>query len=354
MAWHLEWRCVFSTTLNVKLFSIGYNVSTNRLDGSSYDLLASESRLGSFVAIAQGDVPEFMSIGSPSVGPMVLSAGSGCCSAGPEPCSNASMSSLFQRSYPHSLLAKAAENAVAIQIAYGRTHGVPWGISESAFADLDLDKTYQYKAFGVPALGLKRGMEEQPVVAPYASLLALNLAPGAVVRNMKRMTGLGLLGDYGYFEAMDFSWQPQRDLPSKTLKHGVIVEAYMAHHLGMAFLALTNFLHDNPFPRRFHSDPRVRAFEALLQERIPTLPPIQLISIRKSEAQLLAVDLVDPSGITITTPHTSLPRTLLLSNGRYRIIIPTAAAVTASGQPTAYTLAVRSDLRYPRNMLLYP
>ena len=302
-----------------KLFSIGYNVSTNRLDGSSYDLLASESRLGSFVAIAQGDVPieHWFTLSRPygAVGRQrVLLSWTGTMF-------EYLMPSLFQRSYPHSLLAKAAENAVAIQIAYGRTHGVPWGISESAFADLDLDKTYQYKAFGVPALGLKRGMEEQPVVAPYASLLALNLAPGAVVRNMKRMTGLGLLGDYGYFEAMDFSWQPQRDLPSKTLKHGVIVEAYMAHHQGMAFLALTNFLHDNPFPRRFHSDPRVRAFEALLQERIPTLPPIQLISIRKSEAQLLAVDLVDPSGITITTPHTSLPRTLLLSNGRYGLMI---------------------------------
>ena len=302
-----------------KLFTIGYNVSTSRLDGSSYDLLASESRLGSFVAIARGDVPleHWFTLSRPygAVGRQrVLLSWTGTMF-------EYLMPLLFQHSYPHSLLDKAAEDAVAVQIAYGRTHGVPWGISESAFADLDLDKTYQYKAFGVPALGLKRGMEEQLVIAPYASLLALNQAPGAVVQNMKRLNGLGLLGDYGYFEAMDFSRQPQRDLSGKTLKHGVIVEAYMAHHQGMAFLALTNFLHDNPFPRRFHSDPRVRAFEALLQERIPTLPPIHLISIRQSEPQLLAVDLVAPSGTTITTPHTTLPRTLLLSNGRYGLMI---------------------------------
>ncbi|TKB26004.1 glycosyl transferase [Desulfopila sp. IMCC35006] len=302
-----------------KLFAIGYNVSTSRLDGSSYDLLASESRLGSFVAIARGDVPleHWFTLSRPYGavgGRRVLLSWTGTMF-------EYLMPLLFQHSYPHSLLDKAAGDAVAIQIAYGRTHGVPWGISESAYADLDLDKTYQYKAFGVPTLGLKRGMEEQPVVAAYASLLALNQAPGAVLRNMKRLNSLGLLGDYGYFEAMDFSRQPQRDHSSKVLKHGVIVETYMAHHQGMSFLALTNFLHDNPFPRRFHSDTRVRAFEALLQERIPTLPPIHLISIRQSEPQLLAVDLVAPAGTTITTPHTSLPRALLLSNGRYGLMI---------------------------------
>ncbi len=305
-----------------KLFAIGYNVSTNRLDGSSYDLLASESRLGSFVSIARGDVPleHWFTLSRPygAAGAAgrkrVLLSWTGTMF-------EYLMPLLFQRSYPHSLLDKAAGDAVAIQIAYGHTHGVPWGISESAFADLDRDKTYQYKAFGVPALSLKRGMDEQPVVAPYACLLALNLAPAAVVQNLERLNNLNLLGDYGYFEAMDFSRQPHRDLSNKNLKQGIIIEAYMAHHQGMAFLALTNFLHNDPFPRRFHSDPRVRAFEALLQERIPTLPPIHLISIRQSRPQLLAVDLVAPSRTTITTPHTSLPRTLLLNNGRYGVMI---------------------------------
>jgi cyclic beta-1,2-glucan synthetase len=223
---------------------------------------------------------------------------------------------LFQCSYENSLLDKAAREAVAVQIAYGRKRGVPWGISESAYADLDLAKTYQYKAFGVPSLGLKRGLEQQLVVAPYATLLALNVAPHETVQNLKQLAGMGMLSDYGYFEAMDFSRQTQR-----VGRRGVIIEAYMAHHQGMSFLALTNFLHGNPFTHRFHSDPRVRAFEALLQERIPTLPPLQLISTRQGEPALLFEDQIAPAGITFSTPHTSTPRSLLLSNGRYGLMI---------------------------------
>ncbi len=303
-----------------KLFSIGYNTSTNHLDNSSYDLLASEARFGSFVAIARGDVPleHWFSLNRPygAIGRQrVLLSWTGTMF-------EYLMPLLFQRSYGNSLLDKAAREAVDVQIAYGRTHHVPWGISESAFADLDLEKTYQYKAFGVPALGLKRGLKEQVVVAPYAALLALSVAPGKTVLNLKRMAGLGLLGEYGYFEAMDFSRRSQRDASGETQKRGVIVEAYMAHHQGMAFLALTNFLHGNPFQRRFHSDPRVQAFEALLQERIPTLPPLHLISTRQTEPELLLEqDLIAPTGSTFTTPHTSTPKTLLLSNGRYDLMI---------------------------------
>ena len=297
-----------------KLFAIGYNVSTDRLDASSYDLLASEARLGSFVAIARGDVPleHWFSLSRPygAIGRQrVLLSWTGTMF-------EYLMPLLFQHSYGNSLLDKAAREAVTVQIAYGRLCGVPWGISESAFADLDLNKTYQYKAFGVPALGLKRGLEKQVVIAPYATMLALNVAPIETVRNLKQLAGMGLLADYGYYEAMDFSRQPQREG-----KRGVIVKAYMAHHQGMAFLALTNFLHDNPFPRRFHSDSRVRAFEALLQERIPTLPPLHLISARPTEPELVGVDLVAPAGITFTTPHTATPKTLLLSNGRYGLMV---------------------------------
>ncbi|HEY3490487.1 MAG TPA: glucoamylase family protein [Candidatus Deferrimicrobiaceae bacterium] len=297
-----------------KLFAIGYNVSEARLDVSSYDLLASEARLGSFVAIARGDVPmeHWFSLGRPYGGigkRRVLLSWTGTMF-------EYLMPLLFQRSYGHSLLDKAAREAVKVQIAYGRQRRVPWGISESAYADLDLAKTYQYKAFGVPALGLKRGLEEQLVVAPYATLLALNLAPAESVENLRRLGGLGLLGDYGYFEAMDFSRQTQREG-----RRGVVVEAYMAHHQGMAFLSLTNFLHGNPFPRRFHADPRVRAFEALLQERIPTLPPLHLISTRTGEPLLPGGEPVAPAGTTFDTPHTATPRSLLLSNGRYGLMI---------------------------------
>jgi cyclic beta-1,2-glucan synthetase len=297
-----------------KLFAIGYNVSTDRLDVSSYDLLASEARLGSFVAIARGDVPleHWFSLGRPygAIGrKRVLLSWTGTMF-------EYLMPLLFQYSYGNSLLDKAAREAVAVQIAYGRTRRVPWGNSESAFADLDLAKTYQYKAFGVPALGLKRGLEEQLVVAPYATLLALGVTPDEAVQNLKQLAGLGLLGDYGYYEAMDFSRQTRREG-----RRGVIIEAYMAHHQGMSFLSLANFLHGNPFQRRFHSEPRVRAFEALLQERIPTLPPLQLISTRPNEPMQLSEELIAPAGITFTTPHTTTPRSLLLSNGRYGLMI---------------------------------
>lgn len=302
-----------------QLFAIGYNVSTARLDQSSYDLLASEARLGSFVAIARGDVPleHWFSMSRPygAIGRQrVLLSWTGTMF-------EYLMPLLFQYSYDNSLLDKSAREAVTVQRAYGRTHRVPWGISESAFADLDLNKTYQYKAFGVPALGLKRGLEEQLVVAPYATLLALNLAPTETIENLKQLSWLGLLGEYGYFEAMDFSRHPQRESGRERRKRGVIIEAYMAHHQGMAFLALTNFLHGNPFPRRFHSDPRVRAFEALLQERIPTLPPLHLISTRQHEPQLSHANSIAPEAQTCITPDTDTPRTLLLSNGNYGLMI---------------------------------
>ena len=297
-----------------KLFSIGFNVSVDMLDTSSYDLLASEARLGSFIAIARGDVPmeHWFSLGRP-YGAIrrgrVLLSWTGTMF-------EYLMPLLFQRTYTSSLLDKAAREAVAIQIGYGQKCNVPWGISESAFADLDREKTYQYKAFGVSLLGLKRGQEEQLVIAPYATMLALNISPEKSVKNLKKLATLGLLSEYGFYEAMDFSRQVQREG-----KRGIIIGAYMAHHQGMAFIALTNFLHGNPFPRRFHHDPRVKAFEALLQERIPTLPPLQLVSTHRSRPSAADDDLVTPSSIIFTTPDTVTPRTLLLSNGRYGIMI---------------------------------
>ncbi|MFQ6758395.1 MAG: glycosyl transferase [Deltaproteobacteria bacterium] len=297
-----------------KLFAIGFNVSTDVLDVSRYDLLASEARFGSFVAIARGDIPLehwfSMSRLYGAIGRQrVLLSWTGTMF-------EYLMPLLFQYTYGNSLLDKAAREAVQVQITYGRKRRVPWGISESAFGNMDLNKTYQYKAFGVPLLGLKRGLEEELVIAPYATLLALSLAPIETVRNLKQLAGLGLLGDYGYYEAMDFSRQKQR-----VGKRGVIIKAYMAHHQGMAFLALTNFLHGNPFPRRFHSDPRVRAFEALLQERIPTLPTLHLTSTRENEPTLLGVDQIAPAESIYTTPHTAIPHSLLLSNGRYGVMV---------------------------------
>jgi cyclic beta-1,2-glucan synthetase len=297
-----------------RIFSIGFNVSEGRPDRAFYDLLASEARLGSFVAIARGDIPveHWFAMGRPygAVGRRrVLLSWTGTMF-------EYLMPLLFQRSYGNSLLDKSTREAVAIQIAYGRKHRVPWGISECAFGDLDLQKTYQYYAFGVPELGLKRSLADKIVVAPYATLLAVSIAPQETVRNLKRLTALGLLSDYGYYEALDYSRQS-----SRTGERGVIVRAYMAHHQAMSLLALDNFLHDNVLQRHFHADPRVRTVEPLLHERIPTIPPLHYISTRERVSSVASVGEVAPSVSQFETPHTTTPKTQLLSNGRYGLML---------------------------------
>ncbi|MEX1139009.1 MAG: glucoamylase family protein [Bacteroidota bacterium] len=300
-----------------RLFSIGYNVSEGRLDSAHYDLLASEARLGGFVAIARGDVPveHWFSMSRPygAIGRRrVLLSWTGTMF-------EYLMPLIFQRSYGNSLLDKAAREAVATHIDYGRKHRVPWGISESAFGDLDLNKTYQYRAFGVPELGLKRGMGDEVVVAPYATLLAVNIEPRETVRNLRRLASLGLLNEYGFYEAVDFSRQP-----SRKGERGVIVRAYMAHHQGMGFLSLTNFLHGNAIQRRFHADLRVRAVEPLLHESVPNLPPLHHISTRDRVPSVMSVGEVAPSVSKFETPLTSTPRTQMLSNGRYSLMVTNA------------------------------
>jgi cyclic beta-1,2-glucan synthetase len=300
-----------------RLFSIGYNVSEGRLDNSYYDLLASESRLGSFVAVARGDVPmeHWFALGRPytAIGRRrVLLSWTGTMF-------EYLMPLIFQRAQGNTLLADAMQAAVSVQQAYGRQQQIPWGISESAFGDLDLNQTYQYQAFGVPALALKQGLETQIVVAPYATLLAVGLAPRAAVQNLRRLAGLGLLSQYGYFEAIDFSRQPGRDGT-----RGVFVRTYMAHHQGMGFLALANYLQGNLVQRWFRTDPRVRAVEALLHERIPNLPPQHYLSTRERVPSAESIDAVAPSVSKFTTPQTRTPKTQLLSNGRYGVMITNA------------------------------
>ena len=302
-----------------RLFSIGYNVSEGRLDSSYYDLLASEARLGSFIAIARGDVPieHWFSMSRPygSIGrhrALLSWAGS---------MFEYLMPLIFQRSYENSLLDKAISETVAIHIAYGRKRRVPWGISESAFGDLDVNKVYQYKAFGVPKLGLKRSAREEVVVAPYATLLAVNAAPRETVQNLKRLDKSGLLQDYGYYESLDFGRRPRREG-----ERGVIVRAFMAHHQGMGFLSLTNFIHGNSIQRRFHADPRVRAVEPLLHERIPLFPSLHYIPTRDSMPSVMSVGEVAPSISKFDTPHTATPKTQLLSNGRYCLMLTNAGS----------------------------
>lgn len=249
------------------LFSIGYNVGSARLDASHYDLLASEARLASIVAIAKGDAPQehWFRLGRPrsetSSGCVLLSwSGS---------MFEYLMPLLVTKTYEQTLLDETYESAVMAQQEYARTKGVPWGISESAYNLMDLSMTYQYHAFGTPGLGLKAGLAEDLVVAPYATGLATLVRPDLAVANFRALAKEGLLGAYGYYESIDYS--PTHVPPGR---RGVVVKTYMAHHQGMTLVALANVLCGSPMQKRFHSDARVKATELLLEERIPTASPM--------------------------------------------------------------------------------
>ena len=239
-----------------RIFAIGYQVAERRLDNSFYDLLASEARLTSFLAIARGDVPveHWWALSRPfgsAYGRLPLLSWSGTMF-------EYLMPLLFTQMHENSLLDRACHDAVRCQIAYARQSSVPWGISESAFSALDRHNVYQYRAFGVPALALKRGQEHELVVAPYAAALALGVEPAAAMKNLRKLATLGdsaLLGDYGYYEAIDYS---RRTEPGGAA--GIIIHCYMVHHHGMSLLAYDNALHDNAMRQRFHSDPRIRRY----------------------------------------------------------------------------------------------
>ncbi|MGB7538438.1 MAG: glucoamylase family protein [Anaerolineales bacterium] len=297
-----------------RLFFIGYNLSEGRHDASHYDLLASEARLGSYIAIARGEVsPEhWFALGRlfrEVDRQQVLISWTGTMF-------EYLMPLIFQKAYGNSLLERMTRKAVEIQIAFGRKNNVPWGFSESAFGDLDINKTYQYKAFGVPALALKRQSDAEIVVAPYASMLAVNISPQAAVRNLHHLAGLGLLSEYGYYDAIDFS---QRSF--RRGRQGIAIQTYMAHHQSMAFLSLANFLLGNPVQRDFHSNPPMRAAELLLQEKIPLSPPLYIISSRDRASVLPRVAESAPTEGRFDTPHTPRPRTQLLGHEGYSIMV---------------------------------
>jgi cyclic beta-1,2-glucan synthetase len=300
-----------------RLFSVGYNVSQQRLAASFYDLLASEARLASYVAVARGDAPteHWLALNRPyrSIGRhRALLSWTGTMF-------EYLMPALFQEAYPNSLLDQGMRAAVELQQEYGRRNGVPWGISESAFGDLDPDKSYMYQAFGVPELGLKRGLQERLVVAPYASVMALMTDPRGAAQNIRRLVGLGMAHRYGLYEAIDFSRQPREGGGP-----GVIVHSVMAHHQGMSMLALDNCLNDGRNRRRFHADVRVKSAEPLLYERIPVSPQLYHIEARGKAPGVPAAVEIAPSESHFDTPHTTIPQVHILSNGRYSLMVTNA------------------------------
>jgi cyclic beta-1,2-glucan synthetase len=309
--------CAFLYDKDRHLLSIGYNVADHRLDSGFYDLLASEARLASFVAIAQEKLPaeHWFSLGrslTNTGGGAALLSWSGSMF-------EYLMPLLVMPTYEHTLLDETYHAVVARQIEYGRERGVPWGISESGYTKTDAQGNYQYQAFGVPGLGFKRGLANDLVVTPYASAMALMVDPEPACANLRRLAREGRLSGYGFYEAVDYS-------PSR-LRRGqdsATVRSYMAHHQGMLFLSLVYLLHARPMQRRFKSDPAFQATDLLLQERVPKAPAIFPHPGEVSHAPGASTE-TGSNFRVFTTARTTVPEVHLLSNGRYHV------AVTAAG-----------------------
>ncbi|MDB4883653.1 MAG: hypothetical protein JWL95_2419, partial [Gemmatimonadetes bacterium] len=302
-----------------RLMSIGYDPRTGRLDDSSYDLLASEARLASFVAVAKGDVPaeHWFHLGrslTTSDGSTALVSWSGSMF-------EYLMPLLVIPSRPFSLLDQTHQAAVRRQIAYGHARGVPWGISESAYNMRDRHDTYQYRAFGVPGLGLKRGLARDLVIAPYASALALAVDPHEAMRNLAALEKEGALGPYGFCDAVDYT------RPDTDGRHA-LVQTYMAHHVGMSLVALDNVLHlkdgQGIWQRRFMADPAARAAALLLDERVPRRYTVQSPSPYTPDDASERSAPVDPVVRDEESPDTPEPRVGLLGGAGYAVLLTNA------------------------------
>ena len=245
-----------------KLLSIGYSLEDNRLDTCCYDLLASEARLASLFAIAKGDVPtrHWFCLGRMAI---PLGTGSALISWSGSMFEYL-MPSLVMCAPPGSLLEQTNRLVVGRQQSYGKSLGIPWGISESAYNARDMEFTYQYSNFGVPGLGLKRGLGDSVVVAPYATALAAMVDPQGARINYSRLAEIGASGRYGFYEALDFTRTRLSD--SENVE---IVRSFMAHHQGMTIVAIANTLHGGKMRERFHREPMIQASVFLLQERVP-------------------------------------------------------------------------------------
>ncbi len=260
-----------------RLLSIGFNATKGELESSCYDLLASEARIATFVAVAKGEAPQetWFRLGrghTVSEGEAVLVSWTGTMF-------EYMMPVIWMNSQPNTLLDRAVRSAVRAQQKYGTRHGVPWGISESAFAKTDPDGTYQYAAFGVPSLGLNVARAGSLVVSPYSSCLASMVDGAAAVQNLKGMARRKWLSDFGFFESADFTSYPEKKR-FKSRKYD-LVRCWMAHHQGMSLTALCNLFFDDPFQRWFHAEPMVQASELILQERPLRARPLTESAPRK-------------------------------------------------------------------------
>jgi len=300
------------------LMAIGYNVDERLLDAGHYDLLASEARLGVFTAIARGQLPQesWFSLGrllTTHDGSPVLMSWSGSMF-------EYLMPPLVMPSFGGTLLDETCRAAVARQIEYGRERGVPWGISESGYNATDTALNYQYRAFGVPGLGLKRGLGDELVIAPYATAMAAIVDPVAACTNLQRLAALGAAGEFGFHEAVDYT--PLR-VPRGQTK--AVVRSFMAHHQGMSLLAIEQALGHSRVQRHFAADRGVQATLMLLHERVPKdVVPISGEATEEPAAPR-AVSMATETPLRLfTDPLTPTPEVQLLSNGSYHVMVTQA------------------------------
>ena len=301
-----------------ELFSIGYNVDQHRLDASCYDLLASEARLASFVAIALGQLPQrhWFTLGrslTAANGHPTLISWSGSMF-------EYLMPMLVMPSFEGTLLDLSCKSVVRRQIEYGRQVSVPWGISESGYNLRDTQANYQYRAFGVPGLGFKRGLAEDIVVAPYATTMALMVAPQESYRNLEHLRQEGAEGKFGFYEAIDYT---EGRVPRG--KTHAVIQSFMAHHQGMTLVALSHVLLGRPMQRRFRANLLFKSAELLLHERVPreasVLYPHELEAGMARESNAT----VEMNLRVFNNPNVGPPEIHLLSNSHYH------AMVTAAG-----------------------
>ncbi|MFZ3371884.1 MAG: glucoamylase family protein, partial [Desulfitobacteriaceae bacterium] len=297
----------------VRFMAIGYNVSSQQRDNSYYDLMASEARQASFLGIALGQLPteHWFALGRTltKVGrDTALLSWTGTMF-------EYLMPLLLMNSFRDTLLDETYKAVVKKQISYATKLGLPWGISESGFYAFDFQMNYQYQAFGVPFLGLKRGLGHERVIAPYATVLASLVDYPAALKNLKVLEGLGARGDYGFFEALDFTLER---LP-KT-KQNLRIKSFMAHHQGMSFVALSNLLLERPLSRRFHAEPCVQATELLLQERV-SQNPVVLNRQKWSEPKPPRIRDTQEFARHFYNADTPMPEARILSNGRYVVML---------------------------------
>ena len=326
LAMEMDFRFLYDQTRS--LFAIGYHTGTHTLDLSSYDLLASEARLASFVAIAKHDVPfdHWFRLGRT----LTHASGSTALVSWSGSMFEYLMPLLVMHSFPATLLAETYEGSLERQIAYGIERNVPWGVSESAYNVRDRHMTYQYRAFGVPDLGLKRGLGRDLVIAPYASALAMLVFPERGLENLRRLEANGALGEFGFYDALDYT----RPDPEQRFS---IVRSYMAHHIGMTLVSITNALLDHRWQERFHADPIVRATALLLDERVPRRLALQEPQLTRAEEAAPEQEVARPVVREISEPELSQPQVALLGHAPYTVMVSHAGSGYSRYEDLAFT-----------------